>query len=99
MGAKQLKGSGMSDEEAAALLLATTSSQSGWAHAPTRAQSIVEWETLLRSFGVGLESDGGAPPPRLAARPCSTRPSRADGDVSSCARLILVMSSCVDAWL
>ena len=56
---QDLKASGMSADEATALLLLATSSKSGWTRAPTRAQSTLEWSSLLRSFDVGLEHLAG----------------------------------------
>eukprot|EP00966_Prymnesium_polylepis_P279222 6450817-Prymnesium_polylepis.1 len=55
VGEKELKACGLSADETMALLLATTSSKQGWMHAPNRAQSISEWDSLLRRFGLGLE--------------------------------------------
>ncbi|KAL1519953.1 hypothetical protein AB1Y20_023439 [Prymnesium parvum] len=59
-GGKELRACGMAADDAMALMLAVTSSKCGWAHAPSVAQSIVEWDALLRSFDVGLEHHGPA---------------------------------------
>ncbi|KAL3899384.1 MAG: hypothetical protein SGPRY_012650, partial [Prymnesium sp.] len=55
VGIKELRLCGATEVEATSILLFTTSSRCGWLHAPSLAQSTLEWASLLCRYDVGME--------------------------------------------